>query len=150
MRKLSITLLILFLLFIPITSFAQYSGKSLTEVKNIMNGALELVGIKARILRVVKNLNTEKVNFYAQMTTAKLSGEQEFIMTLAGVIAIVGDATRQTSWASDKLYFCHIKTNASIFWFSTKDCRRILKQAEAGASESKLNSEIMDAIHYLR
>lgn len=149
MKKLSIILLILFLLFIPITSSAQYSGRSLSEIKIIMNGALEIVGIKAKIIRVIRNLNTEKVDFYAQITTQTMSGEQEFIMTLGGVISVVATVTRQTSWASDKLYFCHLKTNASIFWYSTKDCRRLLKLAEAGASESKLNSEIMEAMHYL-
>ena len=70
MKKLSTILLILFLLFIPITSSAQYSGRSLSEIKIIMNGALEIVGIKAKIIRVIRNLNTEKVDFYAQITTA--------------------------------------------------------------------------------
>ncbi len=145
MRKLLVAFIV-FSLLLSIPAFSQYKGKSLTQVKTIMNAALQLVGVKARILKVAKN-RSGKVDFYAKMTTKHFTDELSWMKTMAGVVAVVGDCTRQTSWASSRLYFCNVETNAPTNWMSTRDCRVILRQAESGVSSTALSKAIMSALH---
>ncbi len=147
MRKLLVTFVVFFLLF-SIPAFSQYSGKNLAQVKDIMNGALEEVGLKVQILKVIKNQDG-KVDFYARMTTKRFPSEAQFVIAMAGVIALVGDCTRQTYWTSSRLYFCHTTTHKPTQWISTSDCRKVLGLAEFGASEEKIKEAIFESLHDL-
>ena len=145
MRK-PLVIFVIFSLLLSIPAFPQYKGKSFSEIKAIMNVALKLVGVKAEILKIVVN-QTLRVDFYARMTTGHFPDQHSFEMMMAGVVAVVGDCTRQTSWTSDKLYFCHVNTHKPTHWIYTKDCRSILRQAESGVSSSRLSRAILKALH---
>jgi hypothetical protein len=117
---------VIFSLLLSIPVLADYKGKSLSQIKTLMNSTLKLFRdelpfvpyTKAKILKIVKN-QSGKVDFYAQILIRREVDEHSFAMTVGVVMSVVTGCTRQVSWSSDKLYFCPANTDKPNYWIST-------------------------------